>query len=81
MINWKLLEAHAKNYDGTCRYCGGRCQNATAEREREKAIAEMDQTHYNLWYEIDGYARKRYQRRLQYLKKRYANTITWRWTT
>lgn len=65
--NWKLLEKHAKNYDGTCRFCGGQCQCREAVMQRKSVKTEFSYLHNK--YLDSGLDRKEYNR-YKYLEKR-----------
>ncbi len=41
--NWKLLNKHSRNYGGSCRFCGGVCEN-------EDVIKQWDELNEELFY-------------------------------
>lgn len=67
MINWKIMETHAENYDGTCRYCGGHCKCQDAIDNRAMV--------WDIMQEAD---RKNDVRRLAYYGRRIARTYTYK---
>lgn len=72
--NWKLLEKHAKNHDGTCRFCGGRCQCREAAMQWESVNTEF--SYLNNKYLDPGLDRKEYNR-YKYLARRINDIYTY----
>lgn len=73
--NWKKMEAHARNYDGTCSCCGGWCTEDDVAEMLLHAEADMIDC-YN-WYSKHPESKSAY-RRYNYLKKRLDNCCTYR---
>lgn len=72
-INWKIMETHARNYDGSCRFCGGKCTDEAAVKMREY-VGELfdDIDAYN-----DGSTDKKPRYSYSYLKRHYEKTTTY----
>ena len=69
MINWKIMKTHAENYDGTCRYCGGRCKCQEAIENRAK-----------VWEIMQNADRTNDSKLLVYYGRRIARTYTYKVT-
>lgn len=72
--NWKLLEKHAKNYDGTCRFCGGQCRCREAVMQKKSVKTEF--SYLNKKYLDSEMDRKEYNR-YKYLARRINDIYTY----
>ena len=73
--NWKKMELHARNYDGTCSCCGGRC---TEDDVSDMFYAaENESTDAYLWWRNFPSESASY-RRYYYLRKRLDRCYNYR---